>query len=215
MSLWKDSSVHFLPVLATGRILSNAAAADDDDAGGRAIMLQYIRLIHARTNVVTIYTFLWSAWRMCGGACPITWTWAVISCRVNCCRTNEVIHVQVYLNVTKITTVLLECQHHCPERKNESALQTSAHVYTQCPVHAILVPPTPACNVYIVTSQGSKETCRLQCYWPGAVGWAWNVDGNCRIWRRAISRRVMENCVRPPLWHLRSYRPIVPPGPHG
>jgi len=35
-----------------------------------AIVLQYTRLIHARIKVVTIYTFLWSAWRMCVGSVP-------------------------------------------------------------------------------------------------------------------------------------------------
>ena len=53
-------------------------------AGGRAIVLQYRRLLGAR--VVTIYTFLRSARRMRVGEAAITWTRAVISCRVNCCR---------------------------------------------------------------------------------------------------------------------------------
>ena len=53
--------------------------------GGRAIVLQYRCLLHA--SVVAIYTFLGSARRMCGGSVlAITWTRAVISCRVNCCR---------------------------------------------------------------------------------------------------------------------------------
>jgi len=48
----------------------------------RAIVLQYRRLLHAR--VVTIYTFLRGGcvW---GSVLEITWTQAVISCRVNCC----------------------------------------------------------------------------------------------------------------------------------
>ena len=50
----------------------------------RAIVLQYRRLLGAR--VVTIYTFLRSARRMRVGEAAITWTGAVISCRVNCCR---------------------------------------------------------------------------------------------------------------------------------
>jgi len=70
-------------VLTTGRILSNAAAADDDnDVGGRlgghAIVLQYIHLLHAR--VVTIHGSLKCAADVWGSELAITWTWAVISC---------------------------------------------------------------------------------------------------------------------------------------
>jgi len=71
-------------VLATGRILSSAAAADyDDDAGERAAKqlcnLQYTCLLHAR--VVTIYVSLKCAMNVCGGSVlAITWTGAVISC---------------------------------------------------------------------------------------------------------------------------------------
>jgi len=51
-------------VLATGRILSNAAGDDDDDAGGWSgdfvtvynCVVQYTRLLHTRD--VMIYTFL-------------------------------------------------------------------------------------------------------------------------------------------------------------
>jgi len=54
-------------------------------AGGWAIVLQYRRnLLHA--SVVAIYTFLRSARRMRVGEAAITWTRAVISCWVNCCR---------------------------------------------------------------------------------------------------------------------------------
>jgi len=53
-------------------------------AVGRAIVLQYRRLLP--TWVVTIYTFLRSARRMRVGEVAITWTRAVISCRVNYCR---------------------------------------------------------------------------------------------------------------------------------
>jgi len=53
-------------------------------AGGRPIVLHYRRLLPAW--VVTIYTFLRSARRVRVGEAAITWTRAVISCQVNCCR---------------------------------------------------------------------------------------------------------------------------------
>ena len=53
-------------------------------AGGWAIVSQYRRLLPVW--VVTIYTFLRSARRMRVGEAATTWTRAVISCRVNCCR---------------------------------------------------------------------------------------------------------------------------------
>jgi len=83
----------------------------------------------AHARVLTIYTFLWSARQMCvwGIVLAITRTRAVISCWVNCCRTNEVIHIR---------PSLFECQENhnstigmptSLERKNMSTVQTSAH----------------------------------------------------------------------------------------